>query len=79
MSAHCVTCHWADPLPTNGGDQGICRFNAPVGTIAGMTPQGPIAATSWPTVNLTRDWCSHYDEQLVKPVESLGRFPRIVN
>ncbi len=64
----CGTCLWGDPLPgQNGGNQGICRFNPPVGQIAGMTPNGPALVTVWPTVNLNHDRCSKYDVQLVKP------------
>jgi hypothetical protein len=74
----CVTCKWSDPLPgQNGGDQGICRFNPPVGAIGGMTPNGPVSVTVWPTVNMNRDRCSKYEVQLVKP--ATGFHPSIVS
>ncbi len=71
MSA-CHTCKWSDAIPGSGdAGKGICRHNPPVGLVAGMTQQGPILVTVWPQVNMTHDWCSKYEVQLVKPANGL--------
>jgi hypothetical protein len=75
MSERCITCKHCDLIPANN-EQGICRFNSP-GTALALSPQGPAGITLWPTVMTARDRCSHYDEQLVRPVEHIGFFPRV--
>jgi len=69
---YCMTCKWCEPAPTpmlvghnSPGAQGICRFGPPSPGIV-MTPQGPTNMTAWPLVTIGKDYCSHYEVQLVK-------------
>ena len=69
---NCLTCKYCEPQPGgNGAESGACRFNPPQGVVAGVGPQGPMLMTLWPSVRLTKDWCSHHVVQLVKPVSGI--------
>jgi hypothetical protein len=54
------------PLMNGQEAQGACRLNPPVPSLV-MTPKGPAPMVMVPTVRLTKDYCSHYVVQLVKP------------
>lgn len=72
MTDKCLECKWSQPDGGNGGKEGICRFNPPV-PVSMITPQGPALMTAWPKVSLTRDYCSHFERQMVKIVSAVPK------
>ena len=58
----CVTCKFCDVQNTV---EGICRINPPTVALV-MSPQGPQAMAIRSVVQLSHDWCSKYEQQLVK-------------
>jgi len=59
----CVTCKFCDVQDTQ---QGICRL-APPTTALIMNAGAPGAMAVRVVVSLASDWCSKYEQQLVKP------------
>ena len=60
----CLTCKYCDPQTA---DQGLCRLEPPK-CAAIPNPDGRVGAVSlWPPVFLSKDHCSKYVEQRVKP------------
>jgi hypothetical protein len=59
----CITCKFCD---VQNSKEGICRREPPTVALV-MSPQGPNAMAIRTVIQLAADWCSHYEQQLVKP------------
>lgn len=70
---NCVTCEFCQPMDN---ERGICRFEPP--HVMGkpvkdrLGNEQIVQIALWPIVALTKDWCGKYNEQMVKPVQSLS-------
>ncbi len=73
----CLTCkHCEVPGQLAADGQGICHFEPPTTSLL-VGPQGPTPITVQTMVKVTKDYCSHYEVQLVKPANGFGG-PKLV-